>query len=67
MDIGDIVRNKIKILEQEEKELNKKLTKLYNIRNMGGNVDNTKLKNLSQNLREVRLKLKEFRKMIKPQ
>lgn len=65
MNIGDLIKDKIKILEKEEKELKKKLTELHEKRNKGQNVESIRFKELHIELDEIKRKLKNFRKMVK--
>lgn len=65
MNIGDMIRDKLKILEKREKELKRELTAFYELRNTGKQIDGKKFKELHQELKDVRKKIKDFKKLVR--
>lgn len=65
MNIGDMIKDKLKIFEKREKELKKELTALYELRNNGQQIDGKRFKELHQELKEIRQKIKGFKKLTR--
>ena len=65
MNIGDRIKSKLKDLKLKEEELKQELTTLHFLRNIGKEIDTGKFKEINKELRTLREKIKEFKKLVK--